>query len=568
MIEATAMLAARVHQRLDDDFGEIATGLLSILYPHYLAPVPSSMIVQFETDPETPLPPGGLRVPRHTVLRTLPVEHVVCRFRTAYPVTLLPLEIRSLELVPSNALGVPVPADVRSALRISLRTRANAPLAGLGLSTLRFYLPGEGAMVSPLYELLLRDPRGVVLRSGGTGGAGRSVSLDASCVRPLGFGRDEGLLEYPAESFVGYRLLQEYFAFQEKFLFVEFAGLDRLPAPEKATDLEICVLLAASVADLDLRLSASDLQLGCTPVVNLFRQVAEPIRLTHTRSEYAVQPDARTPRYYEVYSIQKVFASRLGTTQAREFLPFFALRHTSGPESGAFWHATRSETIRKDYAGSDVALTLVDPEFDPRRPSNDTVTVETLCTNRDLPSRLEFGRREGEIQVEGRPEIKRVRCLRNPTPSLRSPVAEGSRWRIVSHLSLNYLSLSEEGGSADGRSAGGLEALRELLKLYDLTDSPVARARINGLVGLRTRKVVRPLRARGNPGFARGLEVEIELDPAQFTGGGLFLFASVLERFMALYTSTNSFTQTLARIRGREEILKRWPPRAGEIPLI
>jgi type VI secretion system protein ImpG len=196
--------------------------------------------------------------------------------------------------------------------------------------------------------------------------------------------------------------------------------------------------------------------------------------------------------------------------------------------------------------------------------------IETLCTNRDLPARLSFGDPNGDFQMEGLPEVTSIRCLRKPSTPLRAPSGRDARWRIISHLALNYLSL----GGGDGRpgrvssDGAALDALREILKIYDFRDSPTTRQRIAGLVGIGSRKVLRRTNDAAGSGFARGTEVTLEFDADQYTGTGVFLFASVLERFLGLYTTVNSFTQTVAQVRGREVILKRWPPRAGDLQLV
>ena len=228
------------------------------------------------------------------------------------------------------------------------------------------------------------------------------------------------------------------------------------------------------------------------------------------------------------------------------------------------------QSLRKDDAGTDVFLSTVNRDFQHVQPEAEVLTVRALCTNRDLPSRLPFGE-PGDFQLEAHTEVSSIRCLRKPSAAIRAPLSSGSRWRLISHLALNHLSLTDVALRDATRSAqstaqtDALDALREILKLYDFSDSSVIRQRIGALTGLRSRRVVR----RVGPGaFARGVEAELEIDEASFPGGGAFLFASVLERFLGLYTSVNSFTQTVARSRQGDGILKRWAPRAGELQLL
>jgi type VI secretion system protein ImpG len=306
--------------------------------------------------------------------------------------------------------------------------------------------------------------------------------------------------------------------------------------------------------------------------VNLFEHEADPIRLTHTSIEYPVVPDARAPEAYEVYSIIDASSNVMGSSDVEHYEPMYRLRHgtaAAGAAATSFWHASRRPSIRRGDAGTEVFLSLVDENFDPLAPPAEVLHVRALCTNRDLPARLSFGDPAGDFDLEGKPGISRIRCLRSPTSPMRAPVGEGSRWRIVSHLALNYLSLSEDAGQGAASGEGrALDALREILKLYDFVDSPVTRQRIAGLVGMRSRKIVRRVGAGDGSGFARGTQVELEFDADQYTGTGVFLFGSVLEAFLGLYGSLNSFTQVVARTRQREGVLKQWKPRAGEIQLL
>jgi type VI secretion system protein ImpG len=569
LIEAFAILTARVHQRLDADLSEISDALLGILYPHYLAPVPSATIVQLRADPSASSVEGGFRIDAHSLLHSRPVAGVRCGFRTAYPVQLFPIEVAEVELVSASSLRRALPAEVQSALRIAMRTVGGVPVSALAIDTLRFFLDAASGDIHALYELFLRDPAGVLVRADEKA---PGVLVRPESIRPVGFERDEGLFEYPTESFLGYRLLQEYFSFPDKFLFVELGNLGPGTRACEGEAFELFVLQKQPPAQLELRVERDHLKLGCTPAVNLFPHLADPIRLTHTAVEYPIQPDARAPDAYEVHTVRSVTASTpsAGVAETRSYSPFYGLRHTgASAASGAYWHAMRRQTQRKGDSGTDVFVSLVDSEFDMLAPPTDVLHVELLCTNRGLPTQVPFGDPRGDFQLEGRPGITSIAALRKPTEPQPAPIGNASRWRLLSHLTLNYLSIT---GAANGRAAAGdahaLAALREILRLYDFGDSPVTRQRIAGLVGLTTRAIVRRAGRGSAAAFARGIETQLEFDPAQYTGTGVFLFASVLERFLGLYTSVNSFTQTVARVRQRPGELKRWPPRAGEIQLL
>jgi type VI secretion system protein ImpG len=564
LIEAFAYLSARIRHKLDDDFPEIAEAMLEVLYPHYRAPIPSSSIVQFELDPRQNKLGSGLTIPRHTGIETEPVQGEPCRFRTCYPVDLWPIEVRSarLERAPFVAPSVASAAGASAVLRLVLGCRAKEmSFAALDLKSLRFFLKGQAQHVFRLYELIFNNAIAVAL-AGAPGDPAPAV-LEPECLRPVGFDRDEGVLPYSARSFPGYRLLSEYFAFAEKFLFVDLHGLDQRALGRVGNQLEVFLYLNRTAADLEQNIGADSFRLGCTPIVNLYRQRADPIRLTHNDVEYRVVPDARRPLGHEVYSIDRVVATS-PAGEEREFLPFFSVRHAAEARSAeTFWYATRRPTGSPTDHGHEAYLSLVDLGFQPSAPADWTLDVETTCLNRDLPHRLPFGGDQPRLQLsEGGALIARIICLTPPTRTRRPALRHGTLWSLISHLALNHLSLVDVGGSAD--------ALREILKLYDFADSPETRSMIDGILSVTSRRVVGRVRDEGGAGprgvaaFCRGVEVAVQFDEGRFSGSGVYLFASVLERFLALYCTLNSFTRFHATVKGREGALRRWPPRMGE----
>jgi type VI secretion system protein ImpG len=565
LIEAVAYLNARTRFKLEDDFPEITEAMLGVLYPHYLNPVPSMAILQFALDPEQAELTTGYLVPAGTQIETEPIQGEPCRFRTCYPVTVWPIELEAARLVrpPFTAPATPRSSQAAALLRLSLRTRAEAvPFAAMPLTSLRFYLNGLPQHVYALYELLFNHALDVAVAGGAE--SGPPAVLPADALRPVGFGPDEGLLPYPARSFPGYRLLTEYFAFPNKFLFVDLTGLDEALLSRMGNRLDVCIYLSRASADLEQNLSADTFRLGCTPMVNLFRQRAEPIALTHAEPEYRVVPDARRPLAMEVYGVERVAATS-PDGEAVEYLPFYSTRHAEGSaDRPAFWHATRRPGGYKggqvDF-GTEIYLSLVDLGFQPSAPAGWTLDVETTCLNRDLPYRLPFGGGQPRLQrSEGGGPLAPLVCLTPPTRTLRPALKHGTGWRLVSHLVLNHLSLEGDEAAA---------ALREILKLYDFTDSADTRGRIDGVVGVSSRRVVGRVRDRRQAeAFTKGVEVTVRFDEDRFSGSGLFLFASVLERFLALYCSVNSFSKMIAATTRREGELRRWPPRAGTKTLL
>lgn len=553
IIEAFAFLCARIQKKLDDDLPEITESLLSIIYPHYLNPIPSMSVVRFDPIRKS-IPPTGYHVPRGTALFSKPVSGTACQFSTAYPLSVWPVEVVSAEL------GDPA-RQVRGAVRaltIRLKTFGGASLSEIGWDSLRFYLNGPHQHVFHLYELLFNNVCQVECRAPGAKGKQETLALDPRCIRPVGFGPDESMLPHPKRSFPGYILLFEYFCFPEKFLFFDFSGVGRLKKPELGDTLDI-VFYLDKVPKSDLVINKDTFCTDAVPVINLFERVAEPVRIDRQKTEYRVIPDLRRQAFTEVFQIERVVSSSADEEkEAVEYRPFYSVRHhledLDAKKKKVFWHAQRRPSEKKGDSGTEVFLSFADLDFTPSSPSTEVITVYTTCTNRDLPSRLAFGNASGGFDMESAGPFERIDSLIKPTPTRRPAWGGSLQWRLISHLSLNYLSIVD----------GGEDALKEILKLYDFEDNPSTRQQISGI----TRVASEHLTRRIGQTFCRGVLVSIEFDEDKYVGSGLYLFASVLERFLAQYVSVNSFTQLEAKTLQRKEALKRWPPRSGNQVLI
>lgn len=565
MIEAFAFLTARIRLKLDNEFSEISDALLEILYPHYLAPIPSMSIVQLDLDPTQGQLTGGYTIPRHSRLYSREVGGVPCRFRTCYDVTLWPLELVSARYhtAPFNRIVTPPPrsADCPAMLRFEFQCRGSTPLAELQLDRLRLFFSGDELTARTYYEQIFNNVSSVLFRPGDAPDDPDGVVRDGSCLQPVGFGRDEGMLPYNPRSSRGYRLLTEYFTFPSKFLFADICGLDAIKSRRYRDRLEICLFFDRSLPELETRTKTDMFRLGCCPIINLFSQEADPIRLSQAKYEYRVIPDVRHAGAMEVYSIDRVSSTNLDRRETVEYQPFYSFRHAHDmAEDLVYWHARRRPSLRKGDAGTDLFLSLADANFDPRLPAADVLTLETTCSNRDLPGQLRAaGGESWQFQLEGQAPVRRITPVVVPTAPARLPF-EQNRWRLISHLALNHLSIV---GDRDGA-----EALREILKLYDIANTKVNSQHILGILRVDSRRGVAPIRDGIGYGFCRGVEVTIEFDEDKFAGSGVFLFAAVLERFLGLYASLNSATRLVARTRQRAGELKRWPFRSGERTIV
>jgi type VI secretion system protein ImpG len=569
MIESFALLNARVSKRLDDDYPEFTEALFEVLYPHYLRPFPSCSIARFDHGVGAAQLTTASEIPRGTELNSRPVQGAACIFRTAYPVTVAPLALTRAKFaaILEAPEAVQAPAGATSSLSLTIEVTADQlALAHLKLTTLRVFIDGEPSFCAALRDALFMR---AVKAYAEVGQSGHWIALPKVPIGPAGFGEDEALIPFSARSHPAYRLLTEYFCFPEKFNFfdIDLAALCAvLPQHQGAGKVTLHLALAGVRADSNTArmlgtLSANNVLLGCTPVVNLFRQRGEPIRLTHTSASYPVLADARRAFAYEVQSIDSVRLVRQ-TPQGEsvvDFGPFYSLKHGQSPEkNGHYWVMRRDELVAEKSPGYETEISIVDIDFDPAEVETDTLSLELTCTNRDLPAALTYGVRGGDLFLAGGSNIRAISFLRKPSPSYRFQRGRGAHWRLISHLSLNHLSLS----------GGGLEAFREMLTLYDLPRSPISQRQISGIDAIAHKAANCWLPGNPFPCLVRGVEVRLTIDEEAFVGSGIHAFAHIVERFLGLYVHANSFTQLVVVSKKNGEELLRCTPRSGDLNLV
>jgi len=435
--------------------------------------------------------------------------------------------------------------NVAVVLRLRIKAMAG-DLSELELQRLRFYLNGDRMLVYALYELLFCHVLHVAIMPDN---GKKPVFLPKESILPVGLGLEEELFPYPPNAHPGYRLLQEYFTFPEKFLFFD---LDRLTTRESHQFFDILIMLDQMPGGR-LTVGRDTFCLGCTPIVNLFTKTSEPIRLDQRHTEYLLIPDKRREKMTEAHSILTVSSILNFHDETKRFEPFFSYTHQlEKAEQKSYWIARRQSTGRKDLPGTEILLSFVDLDYNPSLPPTETVFAQTLCTNRRLAEELPAG---ALLQVEEAAPLSRISALTKPTRQIEPPLEGATLWRLISHLSLNYLSLS--GGEES------LKALREILMLYSFSDHVYAYQH-SGIREMSCRRVVRRIGTDAWKGFCRGIEVTLVFDERSYVGSSAFLLAAVLNRFFPLYASVNSFTQLIIQRYQRDGVWKKWPPMAGE----
>jgi type VI secretion system protein ImpG len=567
MVEGFALLAARIHRQLDDGFPELAETLMEALFPLELRPVPAITILQLA-------PREGLRrslaVPRHTPVLAPEVRGIRCGFRTARPVLLWPVAVDGASLVRTGP---------GAALTLELAAPPDLPFRGLGLDQLTLFLDGEPPLMHLLYELLLFRTEAVQLAAGPDGPV---ATLPGDAVRPAGLEPGEALLDDGPWIDPGARLLKEFFACPDAFMFVRLDGLARAPLAGPAHRLQVRFQLprygdSERHQRLARTLGPGNFRLGCVPAVNLFRRAAAPIRVTHRQPAYPVVPEGLRPEACEIYSIDSVtrVVPGAGADVVVPLLPLFAAGRPA-PEGGAglFWHASRG---REGDAGTGpMELALAERDFQPVRPGPETLAVGLTCTNRDLPGQIPFGGggvARADFLLPDQPEVPRARALRKPSPAHRPPDKQDLRQRLAAQLAL----------ARPTPGTGDASALRAALALHAPAPGPPAAgdpfaegggssrpdpgAPIGGIAAFHGRPCTAWISGRAAATPVRGTEVTVTFDESRLAGSNLYLFATILERWFGQLCSPNTFVQFRMAIRQQEGMIEQWPARTAAGPL-
>lgn len=572
LLEGFAFLTARVRRKFDAEFPRFSQALLETIYPHYLSPTPSMLVARVQPELTDGALLAGHTFPRGTVLRSRlgKNERTACEFTTGHEVTLWPLVLAEAQYYTRDLGTLALPADcqARAALRLRFEITAGGNTGALRhLPHLDLYIRGNDELPVKIFEQLIGRQAGGLVRPVEPGRVPTNRRLPTPVTERVGFSENEALLPPSPRTFEGYRLLQEYMAFPQRFLFARVKGIGEALAGSKSTAFDVVLLFNAAEPLLEGRIDKSSFDLFCTPAINLVRRRADRIQLDDRTYEHQVIVDRTRPLDFEVYRVDRVVGIGAKSDEQQEFRPFYGSR--GGSTVGGAYYSTHRvvRTLTQNekrfgktasYTGSEVYLSLVDSESAPYSTDLRQLAVEVMVTNRHLP--LTMGDLV-EFTTDGGGPVQSVRCVTGPTPPRPSFIDGEILWRLISHLSLNYLSLDSSG------PADRPVAFREMLRLYADPGDRMLIKQVEGVQAVTVKPVVRRVDTLGPVTFVRGSEVTLRLDETAFEGSGIFVFGAVLERFLTRYASINSFTETVIASPQRGEVM-RWPIQTGTRPTV
>lgn len=575
LLEGCAFLAARVQLKQDAEFPRLSHRLLELVYPNLLAPVPSMLVAQVRPVPD----PGLLKapvIPRDSVIMgpRVAVSKTRCEFRTAQPLQLTPLSTLSAEYFLSLAeLGLAsmnLPSRPRAAVRVTLQLPEGMSIDKLDLDTLRFYLGGQVDIAMHLHELALSSLVGVLIGPPGRAGDGKRQLLPAAAVSAVGYDDDEAMLPATLRGFSGLRVLQETLSFPQRFLFLDLAGVRPALSAINGRAVEIILLLSQQGQGLDGTVTPEHFSLHCVPAINLFPKRADRIHVDDGLYEFHVVPDRLAPLDFEVYDVVGMQGYDDAGSE-RQFAPLYAPQRHGQRQQSAYYtiwreprlpseHAKR-EGPRSGYIGSEVFVSLVDPNDAPYPESLRQLSLQTRCTNRDMALFMPTSGAQAELTLDAGLPLQSVRAVAGPSRPHSALREGGVAWRLLNLLSLNYLSLLDtEGGQA-------VAALRDLLSRLPQGSDASVRRQIEALQEVRAQPIVRRHPASGPIAFGRGVEITLTIDELGHAGSSAFLFGAAMHHYLSRHASMNSFVETVLVSLTRGEVM-RFKPRLGTRPVL
>ena len=562
LIESFAFLTARIRHTLDDSFPELTEALMGVLYPDYHAPVPSMSVLNFNLLPELT---EKRNIPAHTMLVTESSAIGQCYYQTVDDTDIYPVHVENT-LFSSQPYKAPVLPSAyteinggsQAVLRITLKAEPGTTLSEISPSEFRFYINGQPQLSGKLYELLLTQVTGIALAKGPDDPD--AVFLPASCLQSCGLKDCMSAIPVDGRSSIAHRLLTEYFAFPEKFLFVEINELGTLwSAFEESVHLYI--YFKQTHPELVQGVSETTLLLGCVPVVNLFEQPIECIPADEIGVEAKLSVDSTHTQCADIHTLKHIYA-RNQDGKCIDMQPFYGSHRSSDDAGNALYWNTRRESSHwyngRISHGVDTYLSFVDSDFKITAPESDwIINADALCTNRDLPDKLPFGPDQPKLNfMEGGAGL-RIKCMTAPTSTIQPLLDDATRWQLITQLSLQHFTGND-----------GFEVLKETLHLYNFRRAPDTRSLIDGITGMKSELTTARITQQGRAAICQGTRITLELDEHYYSGSGLYLFAEILCEFFAQYCTINTFVQLNVKVKQRPGNDIEWPPRIGKKVLI
>ncbi|WP_367111755.1 type VI secretion system baseplate subunit TssF [uncultured Psychrobacter sp.] len=560
LIQAFSLISARINKKLDDSYADFTESLLEVVYPDYLKPFPSVSIAQFNLGVQGTAMTEAVQVAKGTSFLTQKVSGTSCQFQSTQDVTLLPLQIDRVSFETHQEVYDDQHGLLNGCISIKFKGLGSSfDYQALLQHAIEVYIDEDASQGTSLWDILWCDVKQSHIH-------GRQVhKIKGSPFEITGFDPEQQILPSHRVSNAASTLLKEYFYFPEKFNFLRLNLAQSCPTLMiDNTGFEIrCYFKFDKKNTIRLKnlqqLSASSIKLFCTPVVNLFKTAAKPIQVTHRSVYYDLVPDTRALFQHEIYEVTKIIESKQVNNRLlqREYHPFYALNHYEQHDEGRYYHIKRDKDMAEFKQGFEYQIMFVEKQREDLAGAA-SMSASLLCTNRDLPAQIAFGQSRGDLFSEGMTGFSSLSLLKQPTRTARFEYTGEERWRLISLISLNFLSLA----------AQDAELMKEYLSLYDITQSAANKQLIEGIVSVTTSIKARRIQRLPQPGFVRGTVIDIRINQKHFASVSIRQFAHLLAHVFGYHASLNSFVEVAISNAVTKEEIYRCQPRSGLSPLI
>lgn len=536
--ETFAFLSGGLRQKLEDAYPEFTHGLINMLWPNYLRPVPSMTVIEYQPQKELK---SSVQIRRDELIKTRTGNNTrastqgvltadedisslpACYFTLARDLWLQPLTVRDVHNNSTLKEGV---------IEIDFVAGSLVSPGELDLNKLTFWLGNDDDYTRYQTYLWFSER----LMDAELIAGERPLPMPDLWLDSAGFEQADSLLPWPQNVHSGYRVLQEYFCYPESFFFFHLRGAVPLPDdfPVSAFTLR---LHFNQPLPADIRLRKDSLRPYCTPAVNLFAHYSEPVRPDGSTLQYPLRASQQHPESYDIFRIKSVSTPEDESIQGRKFRhwpEFEGFQHQieyARQREVVYWHHRTKTSLFHRGLDHSIAFVHADGSLpDPLRMNGEVFTASLLCTNRMLPVQLHTG--DICVAVDKNPAVASFSNVTRPTRPLY-PVTDGDmHWSLISSMNLNYLSLLDR------------EALIQVLRTFDLPgihhpqQARLSSQKLDAITKMESRPVDRLF--KGRP--VRGLSTTLWIDPAPFVcDGEIYLLGTVLSYFFALYSSINSF---------------------------
>ena len=555
LLQSFAFLTARLQKDVDDLFPRISNALLETLYPQFIAPLPSSTIAKMDLADVKGKLTSRFKVAKGTEFFAHALEGGICRFQTTCDVDLYPLIVNTIDLVSTLDLPKELGAFTHHrVLRINMTSLAGS-ITDINLQNMRFHIAGDPIIQNKIYEALFLSESKCAVSFGPLLHPTRMIPAQENLISPVGFAPEEAMLPYPDHGHPGYRLLQEYFAYPQKFMFLDVNGAT---FKSEQKELTLYIELADEVGLEAKDISNQILQLGCVPLINLFHKISEPLRIDHKRLEYRLTADQRREETTEIHSIKRILGVYEGQRDPYSLAPYFSYKHTEfTQDQSKFWHSRRKSSQSLKGLGNDLFVSFVDYDFNPTVPGTQSVYAELLCTNRFMAANMPA---QTELQSDASLPTTKIYCLDRPTQQKYPNRETASQWRLISHLALGHLSLTD--------SKVSINMLRELIQHYgDFGEGQII-PELTIIQDFQAERAMQRIGYEAWRGFVQGTRFELTFVEGTSRDTSELLFGNILNHVLPQFASTNSFTQLAIKKKNLKGIWKEWVPRSGNKALI